>query len=375
MARSHPTLRTTFATMRSHAWAGIILLAIGTGCGPDRESITPVAGPITESVYASGMVKAQGQYQVYPTVSGNVLALLVKEGDTVKAGQPLMRIDDRTSSFASGSAESQLQLLERNASESGPVLMRLRAAEDQARDRFHLDSTNYQRQQALWDKGVGSRVELDQRKLAFTTSRAAYDMAAKALAENRAQLRTQLDVARNNAASASAGNADHQPKSLIGGIVYDLMIDPGELATPQRPVAVVGSANDLYLELEVDEFDIRLIKPGQKVFVTLDSYADTAFEAEVTRIIPLMNERSRTFQVDARFIHRPPVLYPNLTVEASIVLRTKPQALLVPASYIVDGTSVLDEDGEKLPVKLGARDMEQVEVLSGIDADTRIYKP
>lgn len=361
--------------MNARTWAAVVLLASCTGCGPDRESITPTTGPITESVYASGLVKAQGQYQVYPTVSGNVVTLLVKEGDTVKAGQPLMRIDDRTSSFATGSAEAQLRLLEHNASESGPVLSRLRSALDQARDKFILDSINYERQQALWDNNAGSRVDLDQRQLAYTTSRAAYDMAAKVLAENRAQLRTQLEVARNNAASASAGNADHQPKSLIDGIVYDLMIDPGELATPQRPVAVVGSASDLYLELEVDEFDIRLIKPGQQVFVTLDSYADTAFAAEVSRIIPLMNERSRTFQVDARFIHRPPVLYPNLTVEASIVLRTKPQALLVPASYIVDGASVLNGDGEKIPVKLGARDMEQVEVLSGIDANTRIYKP
>ncbi len=361
--------------MKAYAWAAMLLVALCTACGSDRESITPTNGPITESVYASGMVKAQGQYQVYPTVSGTVLALLVKEGDTVKAGQPLMRIDDRTSSFASGSAEAQLQLLERNASDDGPVLTRLRAAVDQARDKFALDSINYQRQQALWDKGIGSRNELDQRQLAYTTSRANYDMARKALAENRAQLRTQLDVARNNAASASAGNADHQPKSLIDGIVYDLVIEPGELATPQRPVAVVGSASDLYLELEVDEFDIRLVKPGQRVLVTLDSYADTAFQAQVSRIIPLMNERSRTFQVDARFVHRPPVLYPNLTVEASIVLRTKQNALRVPASYIVDGAYVLTGKDEKTPVKLGARDMENVEVLSGISADTRIYKP
>ncbi|MBP8824345.1 MAG: efflux RND transporter periplasmic adaptor subunit [Flavobacteriales bacterium] len=361
--------------MKAYAWAAVALAALCTGCGSDKEGITPTTGPITESVYASGMVKAEGQYQVYPTVSGNVLALLVKEGDIVKAGQPLMRIDDRTSSFARGSADAQLQLLQRNASEDGPVLTRLRAAVDQARDKLALDSTNFQRQQALWAKGIGSQVELDQRKLAFTTSRAAYQMAGKALAENRAQLRTQLEVARNTAASTGASDADHQPKSLIDGIVYDLMIDPGELATPQRAVAVVGSAHELYLELEVDEFDIRLIKPGQKVFVTLDSYADTAFEAQVTRIIPLMNERSRTFQVDARFVHRPPVLYPNLTVEASIVLRTKRNALLVPASYIVDGSSVLTGENEKSPVRLGARDMEKVEVLSGIDANTTIYKP
>jgi multidrug efflux pump subunit AcrA (membrane-fusion protein) len=361
--------------MATRALPVVILLLVIAGCTQNADTITPTTGPITESVYASGLVKAEGQYQVYPTVSGNVLALLVKEGDTVKAGQPLMRIDDRTSRFASGSADAQLQLLERNAREDGPVLTRLRATVEQARDKFALDSLNYARQQALWAKDIGSRSELDQRQLAFTTSRANLDIAQKALAENRTQLRTQLEVARNNAASASAGQVDHQPRSLIDGIVYDLMIDPGELATPQRPVAVVGSAKDLYLELEVDEFDIRLIKPGQQVFVTLDSYADTAFEAQVSRIIPLMDERSRTFQVDARFTHRPPVLYPNLTVEASIVLRTKPNALLVPASYIVDGSYVITGKDKKTPVRLGARDMEKVEVVSGIDTNTRIYRP
>jgi multidrug efflux pump subunit AcrA (membrane-fusion protein) len=157
--------------------------------------------------------------------------------------------------------------------------------------------------------------------------------------------------------------------------VYDLLIEPGELATPQKPVAVIGSASDLYLEMEVDEFDIRRIKPGQHVFVTLDSYGGQAFEAEVTRVIPLMNERSRTFKVEARFTKRPPQLFPNLTVEASIVIRTKENALLVPASYIVDGTYVLTDGDEKTLVKLGAHDMEKVEVLEGITANTTLYKP
>lgn len=118
---------------------------------------------------------------------------------------------------------------------------------------------------------------VDQRQLAYTTSKAAYAMAAKALAENREQLRTQLEVARNTAAISAVGDADRAPSSLIDGIVYDLMIEPGELATPRRPVAVIGSASDLYLEMEVDEFDIRRIEPGQHVFVTLDSYGDQAF--------------------------------------------------------------------------------------------------
>ncbi len=361
--------------MGTRAISSLILLLLVGGCKHNADNITPTMGAITESVYANGLVKAEGQYQVFPTVNGTVLALLVQEGDTVKAGQPLMRIDDRASNLSTRSADAQLRLLEQNVREEGPVLTRLRATVDQARDKLNLDSTNFKRQEALWAQGIGSKNELDQRQLAYTTSKATYSMATKALVENREQLRTQLEVARNTAAISAVGDADRAPSSLIDGIVYDLMIEPGELATPQKPVAVIGSASDLYLEMEVDEFDIRRIKPGQHVFVTLDSYAGQAFEAEVSRIIPLMNERSRTFKVEARFTKRPPQLYPNLTVEASIVIRTKENTLLVPASYIVDGTYVLTGSDEKTLVKLGARDMENVEVLEGITAKTTLYKP
>ena len=361
--------------MGIRAFSALILLLLVGGCKHNADNITPTMGAITESVYANGLVKAEGQYHVFPTVNGTVLALQVKEGDTVKAGQPLMRIDDRTSNLNTRSADAQLRLLEQNVREDGPVLTRLRATVDQARDKLTLDSTNFKRQEALWAQGIGSKNELDQRQLAYTTSKATYSMATKALVENREQLRTQLEVARNTAAISAVGDADRAPSSLIDGIVYDLMIEPGELATPQRPVAVIGSASDLYLEMEVDEFDIRRIKPGQHVFVALDSYAGQSFEAEVTRIIPLMNERSRTFKVEARFTKRPPQLYPNLTVEASIVIRTKENTLLVPASYIVDGTYVLTDSDEKTLVKLGARDMEKVEVLEGITANTTLYKP
>ena len=361
--------------MGIRALIGLTLLLFGSGCQHKENTIMPTVGAITESVYANGSVKAEGQYQVFPTVNGTVLALLVKEGDTVKAGQPLMRIDDRTSSLNTRSTDAQLRLLEQNIREDGPVLSRLRATVDQARDKLTLDSTNFKRQEALWAQGIGSRNELDQRQLAYTTSKAAYHMASKALVENREQLRTSLEVARNTAAISAVGDAVRARGSLMDGIVYDLLIEPGELATPQKPVAVIGSASDLYLEMEVDEFDIRRIKPGQHVFVTLDSYGGQAFEAEVTRVIPLMNERSRTFKVEARFTKRPPQLFPNLTVEASIVIRTKENALLVPASYIVDGTYVLTDGDEKTLVKLGAHDMEKVEVLEGITANTTLYKP
>jgi len=355
--------------------SALSLVSLLAACGEERETITPTVGPITESIYASGVVKAQGQYTVYPTVSGTVTALLVQEGDTVKAGQALLSIDDRNSALGTRNAEAQLRLLEQNARDSGPVLSQLRQAVQQARDRYHVDSLNHARQQALWAQQIGSRNELDQRELAYTTSKAAYDRASEALVENRQRLRTELDVARNNAAISTAGNDDRTPRSLIEGIVYDLLIEPGELATTQKALAIIGSATELYLELEVDEYDIRQVKPGLKAFITLDSYAGQAFAAEVTRIIPLMDERSRTFKVEARFTDRPPTLFPNLTAEASIVLRTKEQALTIPAGYLLEGDQVLTGPEERTSVTLGARDLEKVEILTGIDATTTLYKP
>jgi multidrug efflux pump subunit AcrA (membrane-fusion protein) len=351
------------------------LLLLLSGCGRKQETIRPTVGPITESVYASGIVKAAGQYQVYPTVTGTVMALLVKEGDTIAAGTPLVRIDDRTAGASARISTAQVRLLEQNAAESGPVLTQLREAVEQARDRYTVDSTNHARQKALWAQQIGSRNELDQRELAFTTSRAGHTRAVKALQETRDRLRTELEVARNNAAISSAGHDDRTPHSLIAGVVYDLLVEPGELATPQKAIAVLGSATDLYLELEVDEYDIRLVKPGQQALITLDSYDGTAFEATVTRIIPLMDPRSRTFKVEAHFKKVPAQLYPNLTAEANIVLRTKENALTIPAAYLLPGDYVLTGADQRVQVRTGAHDLEKVEILEGITADTDLHKP
>lgn len=357
--------------LRTGWLAAAVVLA---SCGNDRETTKPTVGPITESVYASGVVKASGQYQVYPNVTGQVVALLVKEGDTVNAGKPLLRIDDRSTNATARSASAQVHLLERNAAENGPVLAQLREALAQERDRFTLDSANYERQKSLWAQQIGSRNELEQRELAFNTSKATLTRAEKALVETRDRLRTELEVARNNATISAAGNDDRTPTSLIDGIVYDLLVEPGELATPQKAVAVIGSATDLYLELEVDERDIARVQVGQVVSVTLELYEES-LDATITRIIPLMDARSRTFTVEARFSEAPPKLFPNITAEANIVLQRKDRAMTIPASYLVDHAHVLVGKDERVPVRIGLRDLERVEIIDGIDSTTVLYKP
>jgi multidrug efflux pump subunit AcrA (membrane-fusion protein) len=127
--------------------------------------------------------------------------------------------------------------------------------------------------------------------------------------------------------------------------------------------------------MQVDEYDIFKIKMGQLVLVTLDSYKGKVFEATVTKINPLMNERSKTFMVEATFVKQPNVLYPNITFEANIVLRSKDKALLIPRSYMIDDNMVMKANGDKVQVKTGLKDFQQIEILSGISLSDEIQKP
>ncbi|MEY3955747.1 MAG: hypothetical protein RLZ73_201, partial [Bacteroidota bacterium] len=85
----------------------IVLFALGIlvfSCGKKEETSLPIVGPITESVYASGVLKTADQYQAYVTVNGIISQLLVKEGDSVQVGTPLVAITNETQRFAAENA-------------------------------------------------------------------------------------------------------------------------------------------------------------------------------------------------------------------------------------------------------------------------------
>ncbi len=107
----------------------------------------------------------------------------------------------------------------------------------------------------------------------------------------------------------------------------------------------------------------------------MDSYKGQVFEALVTKIEPLMNEQSRSFTVNAKFISKPAILYPNLSVEANIVINTKEKALTIPRNYLIGDSVVLVNKDERRRVTIGLRDYQKVEILNGLSASDVIYKP
>lgn len=330
-------------------------------------------GSVSESVYASGTLKSKDQYEVFAQANGIIDKVIVKEGDTVKKGQALLFIANDMQRLSTENAELAARFSDLNANRG--KLTDAKAFADLAREKMANDSLLLARQTTLWAQTIGTKVELEQRELAFRNSKTAYQSALLKLDDLRRQLEFTSSQARKNLLMSNHSESDYTVRSEMDGIVYSLNKVKGEMVTMQMPLAVIGNARYFTLEMQVDEYDIVKIKKGQLVLVTMDSYKDQVFEARVTRIFPFMNERSKTFIVEAEFTDPPPVLYPNISFEASIVTRRKQNTLLIPRNYLLNDSTVLKKNGAKAFIRTGLKDYEEIEVLSGLSRNEEILKP
>ena len=350
-------------------------ILIFSACGKKAEQTKAKVSDLTESVYASGRIKALDQYSIFPNVNGTIKKVYVEAGDSVGANQVLFEMDDLTSELSTENAKLALDLSEENARKGSEKLKELEIGLKLSADKFELDADLYKKQKSLWAQGVGTESELDQRKLALDNSKYNVQTAKSKLQQLKTVLQNELNRSRNNFKISRKQKNDFVIKSLFKGHVFDVLKKEGELASTQTPLAILGKGDQFLIELEVDQTDIVWIKPGQKVYLGMDSYKGKVFEAKISKIYPIMDERSRTFKVEAEFIALPPSLFPNLTAEANIIILEKKNALTIPLSYLVEGKYVMLGKEEKQEVKLGLRDYQKVEVLSGIDSTTVLYKP
>ncbi len=351
----------------------VSVLLGAVSCKKEQEKTQVTVENITESVYASGVVKSKNQYQVFSTVNGLVQRIFVTEGDMVKIGDPIIQVINKTAQLNTENARlaADYAAFEANADKLNELKINI----DLAKAKRANDSLLLERQRNLWAQQIGSQNELEQRELAYKNSTASYTALLLRYNDLKKQLNFAAQQSKKNLQISSTLTGDYIVRSDINGKVYSLLKEKGEMVNTQSMVAIVGDANDFTLELQVDEYDIAKIWLGQKVFINMDSYKGQIFEAKIEKINPIMNERSRSFTLEAGFVNKPPVLYPNLTTEANIVIQNKEKVLTIPRNYLVDETFVLMENNQKVKVETGLKDYQKVEILRGVSPNDIIYKP
>ena len=305
-----------------------------------KQTITVNTRPIerrdlTARVSASGKIETTRKVDVSASISGKVVHLSVEEGQSVSEGQLLLQIDPTPTQTTVAQMQADIRSAEAN--------LELNKAN------LNLAKTEYERQQALLDRGFVAEDVVQRAKSAYEVELARRNVAK----ENITRLEASLRNARHDLTKVNM-HAD------ISGIVTVLNIHEGEnefVGTFNNPGTVLMTISDLtHMEawVEVDETDVVDLRVGQPAEILVDAYPDTVFHGVIERIghSPMTaqgsNDRqSINFEVVIVLTDIIPNVRPGLSCVADIITGTRADALTIPIQALtVRAPSKEDNDDD-----------------------------
>ena len=353
----------------------IVIVLFLISCKDKLAQTKPTIGDVTESVYASGIIKSENQYTVFSTVTAVLNNIDVVAGQTITKNQLLFELENDKAELNTQNARLTYQLSQNDSKYIHDKISEMEFKVQLARDKLLVDKSLFERNKRIQQYNIISEVDFENVALAYKASQLNLQTSQKQLSQLKSQLK--FDQNKNNILLKIGQKTqnDYQIKSAFSGQLFDVLVKEGSLISPQIPLAIIGQKNAFLIELEVDENDMARVQLNQSVLITLDSYKNQVFDAKVDKIYPIMNEQSRTFKIEAHFINPPKKLYPNLSAEANIIIQTKKNAVTIPKNYLLKGDSIQISKEQKRKVKIGLSDYQKVEILEGLNANEIIYKP
>lgn len=350
----------------------ILLILIFSGCGKSPQTIQPSIKPLMEAVYASGFVVSDQEYQVFSQADGTLKQVVVKEGELVKKGQPLLIVESVQQGTRYTMAKEAYQQAVLNKT---PVMAELEATLQSARSKMQFDSINFVRYANLLKSNATARVEYDRAEIQYKNSRNDFLAVKNRLIKTQNDLDLAIQNSYNQLKISEEESGNYILRSDIDGMVFKITKEQGELVRRSEVVAVVGKPDNFLLRLTVDELDIQRVKVGQEVAVKIDAYPDQLYHGKVSKVYPLVDTRQQSLRVDVLLTEKLPGLFSGLAVEANIIIRQKDKALVIPRQSILPGDSVLISTTtgvKKVKVIRGIETLEDTEIISGLEAESKL---
>lgn len=291
--------------------------------GPEVTEVSPTVGTAVEIVYATGAVEPVRWAKVTSVIRDRIIEICDCEGKSVKKDEVLARLDDK----------------EQNA-----ALTELRAREEFAKRELERHAT-------LVEKRV--------------VSPQAHERVSMELRTIQALILVQMEKI-----------ADRTITAPIDGVVLRRDGEVGEIAEAGQILFRIGALKPLQVVAEVNEEDIPRVAVGQIVLFRTDAFGGKRIEGKVREITRIGDPIAKTYRIKVA-LPDDTLLMPGMSVEANVITREKPGALLIPTDA-VQGTSVFVIEGNRVrkrTIETGIRGARAVEVLSGLSESDRVALP
>ena len=294
---------------------------------------------LTSSISAPGRIRAVSSVDISAEVPGRVVELAVAEGDSVRAGDLLLRLDD-------AQYRSRVE-------QAGAAVKSARAGLVLSEARFRQLDKDRTRLVAMAEKNLASAEALEKVQTEYEVLQADVD----ARRQETARMEAALADARDNLDKTVY-------RAPANGIVSRLNLEQGEIVmtgTMNNPGTVILTISDLSLmevEAEVDETDVVNVRPGQPAKITVDAIPDTTFAGRVATVgnsgrqaTGASTEEVVNFEVKVRFDSPDPRLKPGMTADVEVETETREQVLAVPIQAVVARSRGVLEKDEKAALR------------------------
>ncbi len=296
----------------------------GGGWGGREAAAIPVKGePVTRGdmnayIETYSRLEAERRVSVLARTTGLVEKLAAEEGDLVRQGQVMVRLN-----------KDELSLNSR-----------------QAQQAFDDASTNRARIKALYERNMVSQSEHDAAQLRWDNAQIA------------------LEEAQLNLAYADV-------TAPIAGVVTQRLVEVGDLVRGNQEVFVVADRDPLLVRIFAPEQRMYQLHPGQEATIAVEALPDTSFRGRIRMMSPEVDPASGTVKVTLE-VASAGVLKPGMFATVRIITERRPQTLIVPKKALILETDeddvflIEDSTVRRVAVELGFVEGDQVEVVSGL---------
>ena len=313
-------------------------------------------GPLVLPVYADGSIRTPQWVNVKTKVGGELQTVLVRDGDRVRKGQVLARIDSREYEIAvEESRYRHLQALSQMAAEADTFTVNHKAVADFTTARDELERV-FKRGNLTREEYQNRLLELEMRSLQKGAFREAVFQQRTGLAEARmAEERAKLNLEYT------------EIRAPVAGIVQGLTMVTGENVSVGTSVCTIYNNDNLEATLNVLEADLGNLREGRPVLLAVPATGDT-LKAKVDVISPTLDQSTRTIEVLVRFENPEGRYRPGMFVRAQIAGWVYQDKLVAPKSALLirdNRTLVFKKDGDRakwLYVDTGLENDDWVEI-------------
>ena len=327
-------------------------------------------GPVVAEVMGTGTLEARVKTTISPRIQERLAEVFVDQGDSVKSGQLLARLDD-------AETRQQVAIAEATLAAARATVERVRADEARAQAVLKQAQQDHQRSTELLAGKIASQADFDKTAEVLHVAEADLKRSQAAIVEAQSQGFT----AEKNLLYQKEHLAFTEMRSPYDGLVTRRDRDPGGIVVPGSSLLQLVATNEIWVSAWVDETAMPGLQAGQPARVVFRSAPAKSYAGEVARLGREADRETREFVVDVRVKELPENWAIGQRAEVFIEARRKSNVVLLPAPFVRwrgDKAGVfINARGRARwrEVSLGLRGLVNVEVTQGLSGGEQIVRP